>query len=343
MIDRLHHLHYCKLFNLLNIPIDDKFVIINRNRHSSENELAHLQKILDMTNLRVMYVDSADPYSNNHDQSKLKIYQQYEIIKQSFGDRVIILSSDANDMFDQSNNQMYFPSFLLHQILNSRQFDTPNNNRKFFRFSFLSSQIRFHRLWLFQCAKSFITDRDCFVVHKTNYRDYDSNFAMTHSKQYLGYATDLYQDIPYYSIGSQDKFVDIFANDAGNGGDHNIDHPAYSAVFNITGETSVESDQIFISEKTWKPIRSMNLPLCLGNPNTNSMLQRWGFETGHDRDLPFLEKIQWISTIMRDWDYAECLKFYNHHEDIVKHNYHRLHDAGLLKQFRDYILPRLKL
>jgi hypothetical protein len=246
-------------------------------------------------------------------------------------------------MFDQSYNQIYFPNFLLHQILLSREFDTQNNNRKFLRFSFLSSQVRFHRLWLFQCAKSFITDQDCFVVHKTNYRNYDSNFAITHSKQYLGYAADLYQDIPYYSPGSQDEFVDIFANDVGNGGDHNINHPAYSAVFNITGETSVESDQIFVSEKTWKPIRSMSLPLCLGNPNTNAMLQRWGFETGHDQDLPLLEKIHWISGLMRDWDHAECLKFYNHHEDVVKHNYYRLHDAGLLKQFRDYILSRLKL
>jgi hypothetical protein len=343
MIDKLYHSHYCDLFKLLDISINNKFVILNRLRYSGDDELEKLQQVLDNTNCRIIYVDSTDPYETNGGQSKDDVYQQYEVIKQRFEDRVVILSADANNMFDQSYNQIYFPSFLLSQILLSRQSDTFHSTQKSFRFSFLSSQIRFHRLWFFQCVKSFITNQDWFVVHKTNYRGHDSNFAMTNSKKYLGFEVDLYQDLPYCNQDVYDKFVEIFEQNAGNGGDHSIQHPAYSAIFNITGETNADADQVFVSEKTWKPIRSMSLPLCLGNPQTNAMLQRWGFETGHDQDLPVLEKIQWISNIMQHWDYAECLKFYNQHKDIVKHNYHRFHDNSLLNQFREYILPGLKL
>ena len=230
---------------------------------------------------------------------------------------------------------------MLNQLL-QKNYQTTN---KTFRFSFLSSQSRFHRLYFFQQVRKYLTDSDCFAVYATNYTN-QASFVNSDSVKYLGRAENLTNDLPYFSSTTNDR-IDEYFNSATvqQHLEFTNEHNAFASMINIAGESNIRDDLVFLSEKTWKPIQSRCLFFTLGNMDSANLLTKLGFSLFDEsnQSLTLLDKISYISTLVKDWDLDMCKQLYKNNIDLVEHNYTRLYSKELKNLFKTYLQERLEL
>lgn len=285
------------------------------------------------TQKKILITADTDPYS-------AESYEYWLSLGNDFPNRIKVLTSDLNKFFHEGE-LIYFPTWMLNQLL-QKNYQTTN---KPFRFSFLSSQSRFHRLYFFQKVKQYITDTDCFSVYATNYIN-QSSFVNDDSIKYLGQVEDLTKDIPYFSSASNDRIEEYFESiTVQQSLQFTNEHNAFSAMINVTGESNIRDDFVFLSEKTWKPIQSQCLFFTLGNIDSAKLLTKLGFSLfdENNQSLTLLDKISYISTLMRDWDLDMCKQLYKNNIDLVEHNHDRLYSNELKQLFKLYLQERLEL
>ena len=323
-----------KLFNLVDIDnLTLCYSIVNPSQLTGNRstDINFLQNCTDQK--KILITADADPYS-------FKLYDYWLSLRNELPNRIKILTSNLN-VFFQDSELIYFPTWMLNQLL-QKNYQTTN---KKFRFSFLSSQARFHRLYFFQQVKQYLTDSDCFAVYATNY-DNQKSFVTDASIKYLGRAENLTADTPYFSSTANDRIEEYFNSSTTNQETQFTNqHNAFSSMFNITGESNIDDDFVFLSEKTWKPIQSRCLFFTLGNIDSANLLTNLGFLL-FDKDnqsLTLLEKINYISNVMRDWDLDACQQLYKNNIDLVEYNYARLHSKELKTLFKTYLQERLEL
>ena len=258
-------------------------------------------------------------------------------VQNQFDGKVKILSFDLNMLYSRKlTNFVYFPVFLAGQLLEK---DYQKNLDKKFRFSYLSRQARFHRLWFYQNAKFYFGSHDIVGVECLNYNNQLSNYNNIPADldRFLNRSVDLLADVPFRSPGVSEnddiEDVPIWDNQ----------HPAYNAVFNINGESSNQDDVIFLTEKTYKAIRSQCMLLTLGNPGTKQALTRLGFDLPWDKDLPLIEKINWLTDLIKNNTIQDCQAIYRVNLPCIEHNYHRFYSDELRKIFRDHVCEQLYL
>jgi len=282
---------------------------------------------------KILITADTDPYPS-------KLYDYWLSLSNEIPNRIKILTSNL-DVFFQDSELIYFPTWMLNQLL-QKNYQTTN---KKFRFSFLSSQARFHRLYFFQQVKQYLTDSDCFAVYATNY-DFQKLFVTDAGIKYLGRAENLTADTPYFSSAANDRIKEFFnSTTTQQQTQFNNQHNAFASMFNITGESNIDDDFVFLSEKTWKPIQSRCLFFTLGNIDSAKLLTNLGFLL-FDKDnqsLTLLDKINYISNVMRDWDLDTCQQLYKNNIDLVEYNYARLHSKELKTLFKTYLQERLEL
>jgi hypothetical protein len=325
---------YGQWFSLIGIDTLDQHYRILYPHHLSGDKTSDLVflKNFSSTN-QILIAGDTDPYDR-------KFYQYWlELANESTVD-IKILTSDLNAFFNDSP-MVYFPTWVLNQRLQ------PNyqTDVKLFRFSFLSSQARFHRLYFFQQVKAYLTDQDCFAVYATN-RTNQKDFVIKDSLKYSSSDVDLYEDVPYFSPGADDRVEEYFKSVSTEQVLHfTNEHNAYRSFINVTGESNASDDCVFLSEKTWKPIQSRCLVYTLGNSGTDDLLNKLGFYT-LDQDkgnLTLPAKISYISTAMKDWDFGTCQKLYQDNHAVIEHNYNRLYSEDLAQIFKKYLQERLQL
>ena len=100
---------------------------------------------------------------------------------------------------------------------------------------------------------------------------------------------------------------------------------------NVITETLFSKDQIFLSEKIFKPIYTAQPFIVLGNPNTLSKLKELGFKTfdkwwdeSYDEEIDFQKRLEMIMDIMFEINsksQEELLDITKEMEDILVHNY----------------------
>lgn len=324
------------LFDYLELDTRDRFIFIPEHAitWNQEQDVDHLAKLLKDhkktcllefdTNPSVMF-DSSHPHQYLLDLTTM------------FDGQVQLLSYNLKDFFE-SSQEIYFPYFLLQQ----RQEKNHQAQDKKYRFSFLSNQPRFHRLWLYQQVKKSITDDDCFAVHFDPNKSPDHNFVMSYCQQVLGTWQDLSSDLPFFHPHANDSFAQSLPVDRSLV-DWSNSHNAYRAVYNITGESTFEDGQIFFTEKTWKSIRSRCLTINFGAQHANHYLQQLGFQTDHDVDLPLQDKVQWINELMSRTTVSDALDRSRQYKDLIEHNFQRFYSHDLLRLFRDYLRDKLKI
>lgn len=120
-----------------------------------------------------------------------------------------------------------------------------------------------------------------------------------------------------------------------SGGDYTINHPAYSGAWcNIVTESEIQEfvfegpvvDLPTVTEKSYKPLMSKQIPIWLAAPGHCKYLRSLGFETmedvlpdGYD-DLGLFDKVDAIvQTVAKGRSYAE--EFYHTHLKEIEHNY----------------------
>jgi hypothetical protein len=288
------------------------------------------------------YFDNKKPQLVLADSNPVSVSTLKKFLSQTreAGVPVKILTGNLLDVFNGNPDLVYYPMFYVRQ---QHESDFQPVDKKF-RFSFLSGQARFHRLYLYQQCKQHITDQDCFAVNTNNVNDQE-NFIKTEMLKMLRHAVDLTADTPFISsMAAADEYTKIFKSQP-NSADYTNQHPAYSAMFNITGESNTHPDQVFLSEKTWKAIRSRCLTMSLGNNGTVDCLQRLGFELPRevDPELSLLEKIQFIVHRMQSWDIEKCSIIYKKHINTINHNVDRFAGPELKTFFTNQIKEKLAI
>jgi hypothetical protein len=320
------------LLNLLDLHnLNQKYQVVHPQQlcNNRDIDLAFLRTI----GKPLLIAGDSDPHGPQQYQYWLSLIKELKVTGH-------VLTSDLKSFFEP-NSFVYFPRWLLTQLL-QKNYQTAN---KSFRFSFLSSQARFHRLYFFQQAKPYLTQDDCFAVYATN-RDNQDAFVIKDSMQHLGHVADVYAEVPYFSERVTERVPDFLESVTKNQlVQFTNQHVAYNAMINITGETDARDDIVFFSEKTWKPIQSRCLFFTLGNSDSDRLLAQLGFQIfqQRDQDLTLLDRISYIKTAIKEWDLAKCQQLYQDHIELVQHNYNRLHSQDLQKLFKSYLQERLEL
>jgi hypothetical protein len=100
---------------------------------------------------------------------------------------------------------------------------------------------------------------------------------------------------------------------------------------NIVTETLFDSDSIFISEKTYKPIYMCQPFIIFGNPHSIKKLKEFGYKTfdgwwdeSYDNEIDInkrFDKIVYILEQISEWDMDKCFQIKKEMQDILIHNY----------------------
>lgn len=121
--------------------------------------------------------------------------------------------------------------------------------------------------------------------------------------------------------------------------------------FTIVGETNGESDYLFITEKTMKPIMNLHPFFIVGNPNTLKYLQSLGFKTfgkfwdeSYDSESNFVKRCEMIVVEVKklcDKPQSELIQMLRDMEEILIHNKKLLHSFYTSNRTEKILLENL--
>jgi hypothetical protein len=204
--------------------------------------------------------------------------------------------------------------FYLNHTHKDKQFNF-NHEIKFKDFLYLNKRSRPHREKLFtelysnnilkNSVFSYI-DNPFNIYLDKKYEIYDQSKAVVDLPEYLG-------------IKSKLKY----------GLDHDINEICYNdTVASIVSESTVSKDNLFFSEKIWKPIIAKHIFLVHGQSFTLKTLKDIGFKTfdiffdeGYDTELDDNKKIQKIFSSCKQILQLDYDQLYKKTTDIRNHNY----------------------
>lgn len=232
-----------------------------------------------------------------------------------------IFTGDLRPEFSTLPNLAGWPSWMIIQQLDD---DRCRFRAREYRVSMMSGSMRYHRILLWRSVRDVIQPQDVVVINRMG--DFAASVpggALTAEEisqweQELPWANDLmHVDHPDWHAGTT---WNLPPNQGNNW------HAAFAACVNVTNETGPVNDSedlCFLSEKTWKALRSHCLVVNYGAPGARDFLRSqgigiWDLDTD---DHAYLSKISHIRGIFqRDdiWDqYQANRDMTNHNRDLV--------------------------
>jgi hypothetical protein len=324
-----------KLFNSLkNKKI---FIIININFMIHKFYLFLLQLLnllkynnINFNNLIIIFDESAESrdfiFFN-------KIKRKINEIKEIFNFKYFILTS--NYYFYRSNDSevIYFPYFFyyLHahgfNFKNKKSIDIFNlffkykKLKKTYLFNSLNRRIRSHRIAFLYYLKKINFNNDYLL----SFDKIPNNPFIMSSLKYDFFIN--YDDLSKIELPIELDIKDFTINQS-----HHIGPFYMNTFFSQINETLYDSENIFLSEKVFKPIIRLSPFIIFGNPYTLKELERWGFETNfvginnsYDNEKNHLKRLQMILNEIKSLDLPkkDLLDFYYQNRDVLIHNYDR--------------------
>jgi hypothetical protein len=203
-----------------------------------------------------------------------------------------------------------WPSWLILQQIEHDGSDLLSRQH---RVSFLSGVPRYHRLALWQAVQDLVTPDDVVVINRFAADMWNSRAVP------VGLWSECQHWLELLPWSNQQRFIDNNQDQSSALKCGTLDHAAYRACVNITGETVSQSGPMLLSEMTWKAYRAGCLTVNFGQMGVASYLKNLGIQTPADLDpdLPVPEKILCIREIFcRDdiWD------LWHDNIDMVQHN-----------------------
>jgi hypothetical protein len=227
-----------------------------------------------------------DPF-NNHEENTV---DQLSKITNDF----VVLSGNARHFLNPKKHICYMPYWFLMQ---KSRLDHPQltNEPRPYTISSLNGKSKYHRI------ENFIKLREKSYFKKILFSMHN-NFDLDTCKRET--------PMEFWNDNVVDQFkllLDSEELQQGYTNDHSNIHPAYTdAYVNYVTETSISTNEIFCSEKTWKPFMSGQFAIWLSNPGHVEFLRTIGLDVfddvfaGHayDREPNLHQRIDQIHTLI---------------------------------------------
>lgn len=309
-----------------------KFTLVHENELSMDlqSDLITLEQYKDK-NVLLMY-----------DSNPVWDFEKYFLELTKHTENVYLSSANMLNLWNDHPKIVYFPVFFFTQ-LQEPNFQTKDKN---YRFSFLSNKARFHRIYLYHKVKDIISNDDVFKVSNDAFRRdwWKQKYIFEMKKTLDYYDKTIEESLPYETENSIlcNKQLNTF-DDLTN--DHSNRHIAYDSCFNITGETDIEEGYVFVTEKTWKAVRSYVIPIFLESSDTFNSLKELGFDFENEINIKtdFMSKINHIEECMIKYTLEDSIKYHKSQISIIKSNMNRFYDDKLKNIFISHIKDKLKL
>jgi len=254
---------------------------------------------------------------------------------------VYLASANLANFWNQDPKIVYFPTFLLTQ----KNHDNHQSFEKSYRFSFLSNKPRLHRIYFYYVVRNYITDNDVFSVNNSAfnrdwwYQQFKSDMLTTIGDYY----PEIEETLPFITDNAHKCNLQL--NTLGDLiNDHSNKHIAYNAYFNVTGETDNTPGKIFVTEKTWKAVRSGTLPIFLDIDSFDYMAKLgFNFENEINIKKTYLDKVRHLKDCFKNISMLDAKDVYQRNLSTVKENIKLYHSNHLLNKFIDQIYAKLDL
>jgi len=245
-----------------------------------------------------------------------------------------------NNLWSAHPNIIYFPIFYLDQ-LNRKNYQ---NYNKEYRISFLSNVARFHRVYFYYKVRHSINHAtDCFSVRGIT--SAERLFYQTNMKHIIGkYDTEIEKNIPFATPSAST------CNEINNTLNKKIidntnQHTAYNSYINVVGESDISIGKVFLTEKTWKAVRSRCIPVFF-DPAFNVVLKKVGFNFDNEVNavkLNYLNKIEHLNNFMSTRTLLDVEKIYTSQQSTIEQNVNYFYSDALKKMFAQHLRDKLKL
>jgi len=333
-ISKFDHQPYIKRhFDLINetaiadrlLFLDENFLQINKNKHQ---EVANnIRSMVSLTGRYPVLCFDSNPIQIEQYISNLS--QFYDI------NNVFVLVWDADPAKVLPANYAYWPAFLLNQrIENTTIFKIRPRQ---YRISFLSGLVRYHRLKLWITIKCLTTPRDVVVVNAIC----PSNFQTTILPGSETDAEIVKQQLNLLPWSNRNEYIDQDQKGWSTNNSGLINHPAYLACVNITGESWYHGQNIFVTEKTWKAYRAGCLVVNYGAERMSEYLKQLGFAIWEQYDTVgnIQQRLSLIDELFRRDDIEEL-----HHQNLnmIQHNLNLFHSKKLVQSLCSPAVEKLK-
>jgi len=215
--------------------------------------------------------------------------------------------------------------FLLYKLHKNKQYNF-NHNKKLYDFLYLNRQSRKHRKRLFEEMLN------GGALDNSIYSFLDDPYRISLPEQY---------ELPWVGKGKFPRY----------GGEQEIYEPQFNdTTFNLVSETNDNNNDIFMTEKIWKPIIAEQIFVVHGNYQFLKTLRNMGFKTfenyfdeGYDNELDPEKRIQKIFGLCKKLKTLDQQKIYKETEFIRQHNKNWFFNKEVLvKSINETVLGFLK-
>lgn len=328
--------YYKELFDKFDLDILDKYTLVFENTLTKnlDEDLIILRDIINTSNKKVLLMYDSNPSCYFED--------YFELLAKHI-DNVYLSSADLLNLWNSHPRIVYFPTFYFTQLqeTNCQSLD------KKYRFSFLSNKPRFHRIYCYHKIKDAISGDDVVSVNNSAFgRGWWKESYITDMQNTIGvYDTTIEQGLPFITHNAQ-VCNDQLRTTKSYTNDHSNKHIAYNACFNITGETDIESNNVFLTEKTWKAVRSGVIPIFLESDSTFDALERIGFNFENEiniKNVGYLKKLTHTSACMKTYNMDKSNEVYSKLLPQINKNIERFYSNSLINIFTEQIRDKLKV
>ena len=136
-----------------------------------------------------------------------------------------------------------------------------------------------------------------------------------------------YDESKDFIYDENDLMLDVGANTYNK-------HAHSDSFVNVVTESYLDENIVFYSEKTYKPIRSLQPFIIFGNTGSLKKLKERGYKTfekwwdeSYDDEIDMDKKFEKICKVMEEicsWDLDKCFRITNEMEETLQHNFFHL-------------------
>ena len=327
--------YYEDIFNTFDLDILSKYTLVFENTLSKNlNKDLDLLRNISALGKRILLMYDSNPVWE---------FEDYFVLLSSHIDNVFLSSANLINLWSKHPRIVYFPTFYFTQLqeVNYQTFD------KKYRFSFLSNKPRFHRIYFYYMVKNVISDNDVFSINNKAFnREWWKELFIKDMRSTIGNINKtIEQDLPFIThnariCNEQLNTTNSYIND------HSNKHIAYDSYFNITGETNIEPNKVFLTEKTWKAVRSGVIPIFLESNSTFNALAKIGFKFDNEinaKNLSYIGKIDHIKKYMKNLSIDKSCNIYTKELPNIKKNIEWFNSNALNSIFTSHIRSKLNL